>query len=203
MASRELREVDVAAAPMDEVARWIGEAQAAAVPDWDAMVVATTGAVGAPSARLVLLRGFDEQGFCFYTNHDSEKGRDLAENPRAAIVLHFREQGRQVRAKGPVVRLSAEESTAYWENRPPASQISAWASRQSEPIADRAALEAAVAQVQARFGDGADVPIPPFWGGYRVEPDEVELWQHRDDRLHDRLRYRRTAEGWLLERLQP
>jgi pyridoxamine 5'-phosphate oxidase len=199
----ELRESDVAAAPMDEVARWIGEAQAAAVPDWDAMVVATAGADGAPSARLVLLRGFDDRGFCFYTNHDSEKGRDLAENPRAAIVLHFREQGRQVRAKGSVVRLTAEESTPYWRNRPPASRISAWASRQSEPIADRAALEAAVAEVQARFGDADDVPLPPFWGGYRLEPDEVELWQHREDRLHDRLRYRRTPTGWQLERLQP
>jgi pyridoxamine 5'-phosphate oxidase len=199
----ELRESDVAAAPMDEVARWIGEAQAAAVPDWDAMVVATAGADGAPSARLVLLRGFDDRGFCFYTNHDSEKGRDLAENPRAAIVLHFREQGRQVRAKGSVVRLTAEESTPYWRNRPPASRISAWASRQSEPIADRAALEAAVAEAQAGFGDADDIPLPPFWGGYRLEPDEVELWQHREDRLHDRLRYRRTPTGWQLERLQP
>jgi pyridoxamine 5'-phosphate oxidase len=203
MAAHELRESDVAAAPMDEVAGWIGEAQAAAVSDWDAMVVATAGADGAPSARLVLLRGFDEHGFCFYTNHTSEKGRDLAENPRAAIVLHFREQGRQVRAKGPVVRLTAEESMAYWRNRPPASRISAWASRQSQPIEDRAALEAAVAEVHARFGATDDIPLPPFWGGYRLKPDEVELWQHREDRLHDRLRYRRTSTGWQLERLQP
>jgi pyridoxamine 5'-phosphate oxidase len=173
------------------------------VLDWDAMVVATAGADGAPSARMVLLRGFDEDGFCFYTNHESEKGRDLGENPRAALVLYFREQKRQVRAKGRVTRLTSEESTPYWRSRPPASRISAWASRQSQPIADRDALETAVEEACSRFAETEEVPIPPFWGGYRVAPDEVELWQHRDDRLHDRLRYRRTADGWLLERLQP
>ena len=121
----------------------------------------------------------------------------------AALVLHFHEQNRQVRAKGRVTRLTAEESTPYWRSRPPASRISAWASHQSQPIADRDALEAAVEEVRARFAGTDDIPIPSFWGGYRVEPDEVELWQHREDRLHDRLCYRRTADGWLLERLQP
>ena len=198
----ELHERDVASDPMEEVARWIDRAQQEGVADWDAMVVATADATGAPSARVVLLRGVDEHGFCFYTSYESEKGRNLADNPRAAIVLHFGEQGRQVRAKGTVVRMSPEESTPYWRNRPAASQLSAWASRQSEVIADRDALEAAVDEVRERFGDG-EVPLPPFWGGYRIEPDEIELWQHRDDRLHDRLRYRRTSSGWLLERLQP
>lgn len=198
----ELHASDVAPEPMDEVARWIDAAQRDGVRDWDAMVVATADSAGAPSARVVLLRGFDARGFCFYTSYDSEKGRHLAENPRAALVLHFREQGRQVRAKGTVVRMSPEESAPYWRNRPAASRLSAWASRQSEPIADRAALEAAVDEMLQRFGDD-DIPLPPFWGGYRLEPDEVELWQHRDDRLHDRLRYRRRADGWELERLQP
>lgn len=198
----ELHESDVAADPMVEVGRWIDAAQDEGVADWDAMVVATADASGAPSARVVLLRGHDERGFCFYTSYESEKGRNLAENPRAAVVLHFREQGRQVRAKGAVVRMSAEESTPYWRNRPAASRLSAWASRQSEMISDRGALEAAVDEARERFGDG-EIPLPPFWGGYRLEPDEVELWQHRDDRLHDRLRYRRTSDGWLIERLQP
>lgn len=202
MAERELREADVAADPIAQLERWIGEAQRDNVHEWDAMVVATANAVGVPSARMVLLRGVDERGLRFYTNHDSAKGRDLAENPRAALALYWREQGRQVRVKGRVTQLTPEESDAYWRSRPAASRLSAWASRQSAPIADRSALEGAVAEVRARFGDD-DAPLPPFWGGYLVEPDEVELWQHRTDRLHDRLRYRRTAEGWMLERLQP
>jgi pyridoxamine 5'-phosphate oxidase len=118
-------------------------------------------------------------------------------------VLHWREQGRQVRATGAVERLTPEESTGYWDRRPRASRLSAWASRQSEPVDGRAALEAAVDDVRARFGEEGPVPLPPFWGGYRVVPDEVELWQHRDDRLHDRLAYRRAAGVWRLERLQP
>ena len=151
---------------------------------------------------MVLLRGVDATGFRFYTNYDSAKGRDLAVNPRAALVFHWREQGRQVRAAGPVRRLGADESVEYWRHRPRASRVSAWASAQSEPIADRAALESAAADVAARFGDG-DVPLPPFWGGYLVNPDSLEFWQHRDDRLHDRLRYRRLDDHWILERLQP
>ena len=190
--------------PMAEVARWADAARDAGVRDWDAMVVATATATGAPSARVVLLRGLDEEGFCFYTSYDSRKGRELAENPRAALVLHWREQGRQVRATGSVSMLSPDESRAYWESRPPPSRLSAWASHQSEPIPDRGELERAVAMIEERFGS-SDVPLPPFWGGYRVAPDEVELWQHRDDRLHDRLAYRRAAGdgGWIMKRLQP
>ena len=198
----ELREVDVAAEPIEQFRRWFGEAQASGLADFDAMVVATADRSGAPSARVVLLRGFDDAGFRFYTSYDSAKGADLAVNPRAALVWHWREQGRQVRATGPVSRLPDEESAAYWRNRPRASRVSAWASNQSEPVVDRATLEAAAAEVAARF-DGDDVPRPPFWGGYLVAPETVEFWQHRDDRLHDRLRYRRDETGWTLERLQP
>jgi pyridoxamine 5'-phosphate oxidase len=200
--ARELREDSVLADPIQQLERWIDEAQADGVRDWDAMVVATADGEGTPSARVVLLRGVDERGLRFYSSYDSAKGRALDANPRAALVLHWREQGRQVRVTGAVSKLTPEESTAYWRNRPPESRLSAWASRQSEPVVDRHALEAAVDEVRARFGDG-DIPLPPFWGGFLVEPDEVELWQHRDDRLHDRLRYRKTPQGWVMERLQP
>ena len=199
-----LSEADVGPEPMAEVVRWVEAAREAGVRDWDAMVVATATTVGAPSARVVLLRGLDERGFCFYTGYGSRKGRELADNPRAALVLHWREQGRQVRATGSVSVLSPDESRAYWDSRPAPSRLSAWASHQSEPIADRAALEREVAVIEQRFG-ASDVPLPPFWGGYRIVPDEVELWQHRDDRLHDRLVYRRAAGsgGWVMTRLQP
>ena len=200
----ELDERSVDPDPLVQVQRWIDEARQGGVRDWDALVVATAGAAGAPSARVVLLRGVDEQGFCFYSNYASRKGRELAENPRAALVLHWREQGRQVRITGSASRLTAAESVDYWDRRPRASRLSAWASRQSEPVDGRAALEAAVEEVQARFGDDGAVELPPFWGGYRVVPDELELWQHQEDRLHDRIEYRRGSDGaWTISRLQP
>jgi pyridoxamine 5'-phosphate oxidase len=150
----------------------------------------------------VLLRGVDGRGLTFFTNRTSRKGRELGENPRAALVLHWWELGRQVRVEGRVEPVSDEESDAYWRSRPRASRIAAWASRQSRPIRDRGELEAAFAEQEARFGDG-DVPLPPFWGGYRVVPDVVELWTHADNRLHDRLRYTRVEDGWRRERLAP
>jgi pyridoxamine 5'-phosphate oxidase len=204
MTDRELRESDVATDPLDQLARWVDEARQGGVADWDAMVVATADASAAPSARFVLLRGLDARGLRFYTSYDSAKSRDLAENPRAALVLHWPGLGRQVRVTGRVTRLTPDESAEYWRNRPVESRLSAWASNQSAVVSDRAALEAEVDAVRARFTDD-DIPLPPFWGGYLVEPDEVELWQHRDDRLHDRLRYRRASpdDGWVLERLQP
>lgn len=198
-----LLEEEVDPDPLVELGRWYDAAAAAMGDRADDMVVATATPGGAPSARIVLLRGLDERGLCFYTNVESRKGRELAANPRAALVLHWPEIRRQARVTGAVSRLDEAESTAYWSNRPRASQLSAWASHQSEPVASRAALEAAVEEVAARFGDG-DVPLPPFWGGYRVAPDEVELWEHRDDRLHDRLRYRRDEHGgWMMDRLAP
>lgn len=198
----ELRDEDASTDPIAQFRRWFAEAEEAGVLDRDAMVVATANRSGDPNARVVLLRGVDERGFCFYTNLESAKGRELAERPRAALVLHWREQGRQVRITGTVTRLDDRESLEYWRHRPRASRLSAWASRQSEPIADRASLEVAVADVADRFG-GEDVPLPPFWGGYLVTPDAVEFWQHRDDRLHDRLRYHRLAQEWVRQRIQP
>ena len=199
---RALRESDVGADPIAEVTKWLDEARDAEIPEWDSMVVATADAEGAPSARFVLLRGVDERGFRFYSNYDSEKGRDLAANPHAALVLYWHELGRQVRVTGTVTRLTPEESVEYWRNRPLESRLSAMASRQSEPVADRATLEAAVEEARRQHA-GGDVPLPSFWGGYLVSPQKIELWQHREDRLHDRLRYRRAADGWTMERLQP
>jgi len=152
---------------------------------------------------MVLLRGFDERGFGFYTNYASQKGRELDENPRAALVLYWPRLGRQVRITGTVVKQTQQESTSYFHGRPIASQLSAWASHQSEVVASRMALEEAMAAADRRFRD-SEVPLPPTWGGYRVIPDRIEFWLHRDNRLHDRLRYRRRdGQGWLIERLSP
>lgn len=166
------------------------------------MTVASADAAGRPSARMVLCRGLDGRGFTFFTNYGSRKATELDANPVAAIVFHWYVVGRQVRATGTVERVSPAESDEYWATRPRGSQIGAWASAQSSVVADRAALEDAVADHAARYEDG-EVPRPPDWGGYRVLPDVIEFWQHRDDRLHDRLRFTRAADGWTIERLQP
>jgi pyridoxamine 5'-phosphate oxidase len=167
------------------------------------MTLATSAPSGEPSARMVLLRGADEQGFGFFTNYDSQKGRELAENPRAALVIYWPKLGRQVRVAGAVVKQSAEESTAYFHNRPLASQLSALASPQSQVIPNRAVLEDSVAALSKRY-DGGPVPLPENWGGYRVVPQSVEFWAHRENRLHDRIRYTRQAKGsWRIERLAP
>jgi pyridoxamine 5'-phosphate oxidase len=167
----------------------------------DEVALITASADGDPAGRMVLLKGHDDRGFAFFTNFGSAKARDLAENPRAALLFHW--PGRQVRVTGSVDRVSQEESEAYWRNRPRASQLSAWASRQSEVVGSRQALEQRVAELDERFAD--DVPPPPFWGGYRLRPETIEFWRHREDRLHDRLRYRRvdTDNGWERERLAP
>ena len=183
--------------PITEFCRWKDELS----PHDDAATLATASPDGAPNARIVLVKGAVETGFVFHTNRLSAKGRELAANPRAALV--FRWEPRQIRVVGAVEALDDAESDAYWDGRPRGSQLGAWASEQSTVIADRAALEARLAEVTARF-DGADtVPRPPFWGGYRVTPSTVEFWHHRDDRLHDRIRYRREGDGWLRERLSP
>ena len=166
------------------------------------MTLATASAGGAPSARVVLLKGLDERGFVFYSNYESRKARELGENPLAALVFHWREFGRQVRVEGRVSRVSAAESDDYFRTRPLGSRLAAWASPQSEVIQSREALDERFAGVAAVY-EGRDVPLPPFWGGFRLDPDAVEFWQHRDDRLHDRLRYRRSGGGWTLERLAP
>jgi pyridoxamine 5'-phosphate oxidase len=197
----DLSEATVAPDPITQFAAWYEDARATLGDDADAVVVATADASGAPSARVVLLRGLDDRGFCFFTNYESRKGGELRVNARAAMVWHWPALHRQVRVTGRVERVSDEESDAYWANRPVASRLSAWASQQSAPVASRRELEEAVDEVTARFGD--DVPRPEFWGGYRVVPEEVEFWLHRDDRLHDRVRYRRTGDTWEIDRLQP
>lgn len=198
-----LRKGDVDPDPFVQFGTWFEEAQAAGIRLPEAMALATATADGAPSARLVLLGGFDERGFVFFTNYESRKGAELAENPRGALVFYWDPLGRQVRIEGSVERISAGESESYFATRPRGARLSAWASRQSEVIQSREALEARFAESSARFPDGA-VPLPPFWGGYRLVPVLIELWQHREDRLHDRLRYRRGEDGrWLIERLAP
>jgi pyridoxamine 5'-phosphate oxidase len=187
--------------PIVALGAWLRDAERVSTRP-DAMTLATATADGRPSARVVLLRGLDERGLAFFTNRASRKGRELEVNPRAALVLHWPELGRQVRVEGAVERVGDAESQAYWGTRPLGSRIAAWASPQSRPLADRAELDALYAAAVAQFG-GGDVPLPDFWGGYRVVPDSIEFWEHQDDRLHDRIRYERTESGWRRERLAP
>jgi len=187
--------------PIAQLHTWLDEARAS-VPEPHAMTLATATLDGRPSARVVLLQGMDERGLTFFTNRRSRKGDELRLNRRAAIAIHWWELGRQVRIEGAIEEVSAEESIAYWDTRPRGSQIAAWASPQSEPLSDRTELEQRVAEVEERFG-AAPVPRPPFWGGYRLVPHSIELWTHRDDRLHDRLLYVREGAGWRRERLAP
>ena len=194
-------ERELADDPIEQLRVWLADARAA-VPQPDAMTLATADLGGRPSARVVLLRGVDARGITFFTNRASRKADELRRNPVAALVLHWWELGRQVRIEGAVEETTEEESIEYWESRPRQSQVSAWASPQSLSLAGRAELEARVAEAEARFA-GADVPLPPFWGGYRVVPERVEFWTHRDDRLHDRVLFVREAEGWRRRRLAP
>jgi pyridoxamine 5'-phosphate oxidase len=187
--------------PIGVIQSWLADARSV-VPEPGAMTLATSTVDGKPSARVVLLRGLDERGLTFFTNRSSRKGDELGSNPRAAAVLHWWELGKQVRVEGTVEDVSQEEAAAYWSTRPRGSRIAAWASPQSRPLADRAELDELVREAEGRF-EGADVPLPPFWGGYRLVPESVELWTHRDDRLHDRVRYVRTADGWRRELLAP
>lgn len=196
-----MRRSDLDRDPLTQLSAWIEEARLAGERA-DAMTLATATAAGRPSARQVLLKGHDEDGFTFYTGYGSRKGRELAENPFAALLFYWPVLGRQVRVEGPVERVSREESAGYWRTRPLGSRLSASASRQSEPVASRAELEDAVAALRQRAEPGG-APLPDHWGGYRLRPDTYEFWEHRDDRLHDRFRYRLDREAWTIERLGP
>ncbi|MDP9454252.1 MAG: pyridoxamine 5'-phosphate oxidase [Actinobacteria bacterium] len=197
-----LREADLAAEPAEQFRRWFDEALGAGLHEPNAMTVATASPDGRPSARVVLLKGFDERGFVFYTNYEGRKGRELAENPHCALVFYWGELERQVRIEGRASRVPGEESDAYYGSRPRGSRLGAWASAQSREIESREALEERLGSLKREHED-REVPRPPFWGGYRVEPEVVEFWQGRENRLHDRLVYRSAPGGWEVVRLQP
>ena len=197
-----LDEEDVSPDPIAQFARWFAEAQAAEVEEPNAMVLATAASDRTPSARVVLLKGFDERGFVFFTDYRSRKGAELEANPRAALVLPWSELERQVRITGDVTRTSVEESETYYRSRPLGSRLGAWVSHQSQAIPSRAVLEKGLREVERRFA-GGDVPLPPYWGGYRVRPGAIEFWQGRQNRLHDRIGYERDGGGWKIQRLAP
>jgi pyridoxamine 5'-phosphate oxidase len=198
-----LREEDVDPDPLRQFATWYADAAQAGLREPGAVAVATSTAEGIPSVRMVLLKGYDERGFVFYTNYNSRKGRELEENPRAALLFYWDPLGRQVRVEGHAERTSAQESASYARSRPRGSQLSALASPQSQVVASRRALERRVSDLAELYAD-AEVPVPDAWGGFRLLPSRFEFWQHREDRLHDRLLYTLGAElGWRLQRLGP
>ena len=197
-----LDENSAAADPFKQFERWFNATTAAGLHLPNALILATADAQGMPSARAVLLKGYDEGGFVFYTNYSSRKGREISANPHACLLFSWEELQRQVRIEGPVEKVSASESDAYFASRPLGSRLGAWASPQSETVPDRAALEARFADAKRRFGDA--VPRPPHWGGYRVIAHAIEFWQGRENRLNDRLCYRREGDArWTIERLAP
>jgi pyridoxamine 5'-phosphate oxidase len=190
--------------PIRQFELWLNEARANGVSEQDAisMTLATASNDGLPCARIVLLKSFDEAGFVFYTNYQSRKAQELSENPRACLLFYWAQLWRQVRIEGPLEKVAAEESEQYFHSRPIGSQIGAWASNQSQPIENRAALEKRFEEFSAKFGD--NVPRPLHWGGYRLNPNMIEFWQGQENRLHDRLLYTRQDDGaWLIERLAP
>src|SRR5437588_4961452 len=198
-----LRRRDLDPNPIKQFGNWFTAAIEAGIRDVSAMSLATTGGDAKPSVRIVLLKGFDQDGFVFFTNYESEKGKQLEANPYAALAFYWIELDRQIRISGEVTKTSRKESQTYFRSRPIGSQLSAWASRQSEVIDGRRVLDARMEEMNERFADKR-VPLPPHWGGYRLKPDNMEFWQGRSNRLHDRFRYTRQSDGsWLIERLAP
>ncbi len=197
-----LTEQDVAADPIEQFTRWFDEAVTAAVVEPNAMCLATATPDAYPSARMVLLKGVDARGFVFYTDYRSRKGQELADNPHASLCFFWAELERQVRVNGAVQRVSRAESDAYFQSRPLPSRVGAWTSHQSMVLTDRSALEQQLTDNEARFADG-NVPLPEHWGGFRIVPEEIEFWQGRESRLHDRIQFRREAGVWVRRRLSP
>ena len=197
-----LVEKDLARDPFRQFEQWFQEAEAAKLPEPNAMILATATRDGRPSARLVLLKGLDGRGFLFYTNYESRKGRELDANARASLLFPWITLERQVIIEGTVTKVAREESEAYFHTRPRPSQLAGWASQQSAIISSRTVLEDSLKALEKKYA-GREVPLPPHWGGYRVAPETVEFWQGRRSRLHDRLRYRREKDGWITERLSP
>lgn len=201
--ARGLRRADLDSDPIRQFTLWFTDAAQAGIRDANAMSLATATRDGEPSVRIVLLKGFDERGFVFFTNHASEKGKQLEANPRAALAFYWVQLERQIRIAGTVERTSREESEHYFRSRPQGSQLGAWVSRQSEVIDSRQILDARLAKMTERYAKG-EIPLPPHWGGYRVKPTVIEFWQGRPNRLHDRFRYTRQSKGsWLIDRLAP
>jgi pyridoxamine 5'-phosphate oxidase len=199
----ELRRKDLDPNPFKQFAKWYEAAEAAHPKLPNSMTLATATRDGRPSARMVLLKGFDEDGFVFFTNYESQKGRELEENPRASLVFYWSTLDRQVRIDGAVAKTSREESEEYFQTRPADSRLSAWASRQSSPVASRQVLEDEMKRLISQYQDRG-IPLPDYWGGYRLTPSVIEFWQNRLGRLHDRFRYTRQSDGqWLIERLSP